>query len=167
MIDVKGNEIEFDFHKIPATTKLRYLRLSGTGLKVLDGLSRATELTDLHVTNNEIRRIPQEVFSMVQLQSLFLSYNSITGTISTNIGRLTNLKDLYMFGNHITGTIPSHMGQLSLLEDFVAAKNFLSGTIPSQFSTLPKLEQLSIYDQDGLELITGPVPDFAGAPNLW
>ena len=119
------------------------------------------------MTNNEIQSIPDEIFDMESLESLFLSFNSITGTISRKFGSLTNLKELYLFGNHLTSTIPPAIGLLSSMTDFVVSSNFLSGVLPDELSFLPVLEQLSVYDQEGLELITGPVPSFSGAPNLW
>jgi Leucine-rich repeat (LRR) protein len=164
---LKGNDVELDFHQIPSGSKLEFLRLSGTGLHSIDGISGATALKDLHVTNNEIRSIPEEIYGMANLEYLFLSFNSITGTISRNLGRLTNLKELYMFGNHLTGTIPTDVGLLTELKEFVAATNFLSGELPTELSSLPKLEQVSIYDQGGPELISGKVPSFSAAPNLW
>jgi Leucine-rich repeat (LRR) protein len=164
---LKGNDVELNFHKIPPGSKLEFLRLSATGLHSIEGISRATALIDLHVTNNEIRSIPEEIYGMENLEYVFLSFNSITGTISRNLGRLTNLKELYMFGNHLTGTIPTNIGLLTALTEFVAATNFLSGELPTELSSLPKLEQLSIYDQEGLELISGEVPSFYAAPNLW
>jgi Leucine-rich repeat (LRR) protein len=167
VLDLKGNQVELDFQQIPSVSKLEFLRLSGTGLRSIEGVSRATGLKALHATNNEIRIIPEEVFHMVNLESLFLSFNSITGTISRKIGTLTSLKEFYLFGNHLTGTIPTDIGLLTSLTDFVVAQNFLSGELPDEISSLPSLEQLSVYDQDGLELITGPVPSFSGAPNLW
>jgi hypothetical protein len=56
---------------------------------------------------------------------------------------------------------------MTALADFVASNNFLSGSLPDQVSFLPNLEQFSVYDQQGLELLTGPVPSFSGAPHLW
>lgn len=131
------------------------------------GISRATSLKALHATNNEIKSIPDELYGMTSLESLFLSYNEITGALSSKFGQMTSLKEVYMFGNHLTGTIPTEIGQLTQLTEFVVAKNFLSGELPAELSTLPRLEQLSLYDQQGAELLTGPVPSFSGAPLLW
>lgn len=167
VLDLKGNQLELDFERIPTGSKLELLRLSGTGLRSIDGISNAPGLRALHVTNNEIRNIPEELYEMADLELLFLSFNSLTGTISRNVGRLTSLKELYVFANHLTGTIPTNIGLLTRLTDFVAANNFLRGELPEELSFLPKLEQLSLYDQEGVELITGPVPSFSGAPNLW
>jgi Leucine-rich repeat (LRR) protein len=167
VLDLKDNDVDLDFQQIPATSKLEFVRLSGIGLHSISGVSRASKLRALHVTNNLLTSIPDELYDMPTLESLFISFNSITGSLSTRLGQLKNIKELYMFGNHLTGTIPTVVGLLTELTDFVVASNFLSGELPDEFSSLPKLEQLSVYDQEGLELITGPVPSFSQAPNLW
>jgi Leucine-rich repeat (LRR) protein len=158
VLDLKDNDVDLDFQQIPATSKLEFARLSGTGLHSIKGL---------HVTNNLLTSIPDELYGMTTLESLYVSFNSITGSLSTRLGQLTNIEEFYIFGNHLTGTIPTNVGLLTQLTDFVVAGNSLSGELPSEFSSLPKLEQLSVYNQEGLELITGPVPSFSQAPNLW
>ena len=167
VLDLKDNDVDLDFQQIPATSKLEFARLSGTGLHSIDGVSRASKLRALHVTNNLLTSIPDELYGMTTLESLFVSFNSITGSLSTRLGQLTNIKEFYIFGNHLTGTIPTNVGLLTQLTDFVVAGNALSGELPNEFSSLPKLEQLSVSNQEGLELITGPVPSFSQAPNLW
>eukprot|EP00980_Cylindrotheca_fusiformis_P030465 scaffold24860_cov122-Cylindrotheca_fusiformis.AAC.6 len=129
-LNLKGNAIQIDFEKVPLNSKLEVLQLSGTGLQTIDGISRATALREFHATNNFIVEIPEEVYQLANLQSLFVSFNSITGTISPMISNLSSLKQLYLFGNHLTGTMPSSIGLMSSLTDFVVGKNFLQGTIP-------------------------------------
>ena len=165
-LDLKGNDVHFDFLKIqPDTTKLDFLRLSGTKLSSLDGISRASQLKSLHATNNAIKSIPEELFGMTSLESLFLSFNEITGYISSEIGHLTNLKELYLFDNRISGRLPSQISLLRSLVEFVVSNNKISGEIPA-FDDLPNLEQLSIYNQQGQEPLTGKIPSFKGSPNL-
>ena len=141
--------------------------MSGTGLSSLTGIARATGLKELHATNNDLVSLPDEIFDMGSLEALFLSFNGIIGTISRNIGNLSNLRQLYLYGNRLTGSIPTSVGQMVSLVEFVAASSFLSGVLPTEINELPKLEQFSVANQQGRELITGPVPNFAGATNLW
>jgi hypothetical protein len=72
-----------------------------------------------------------------------------------------------MFGNFLTGTIPTEIGLMTALVDFIISHNALSGHLPNQVSLLPDLEQFSVYGQQGLEFLTGPLPSFSGAPKLW
>ncbi len=162
-----GNDILLNFGKIPDGTRLEYLGLSGTGMKSIIGISRAKALKAFYATNNDIRNLPEEIFSMTNLQSLFLSYNSISGTISSHIAKMSSLKELYMFGNRLTGVIPSEIGQMANLTDVILARNYLSGTLPDSLSFLPNIKQLLLCDQQGLQSITGPLPSLSGAPNLW
>lgn len=167
-LDLKGNSIILDFTEIQRdTTQLEFLRLSDNGLTSLEGISNAVKLKALHVTNNKIKKLPDELYTMDHLESLFLSFNLIAGTISSRIGQLTSLKELYIFGNLMTGRIPTQVGLMSSLTDFVVSNNFLSGTIPGELSSVGTLEQLSLYNQRGFEFLTGPIPSFSGAPNLW
>ncbi|KAL3925499.1 MAG: hypothetical protein SGILL_000366 [Bacillariaceae sp.] len=167
-LDLKGNELVLDFEAIKTDkTKLVFLRLSGVGLSSLEGISKAANLKALHVTNNQITAIPDELYSMDSLESVFLSFNSIKGPISPKIGQLTNLIELYLFGNFLSGTIPTEIGLMTSLAEFVAAHNLLSGDLPDQISFLPNLEQLSMYSQQGIEMLKGPIPSFSGAPRLW
>lgn len=166
VLDLKENQIELNFAKIPEGTKLEFLRMSGTGMTTMAGISRATSLRAFHATNNDLHSVPDEIFAMTNLESLFLSYNAITGTISRHFGQMASLRELYMYGNRITGPIPSELGRMSNLTDLVLAHNFLSGTLPDALGNLPRLEQFSVREQQGVELITGPVPSLSGAPNL-
>lgn len=167
-LDLKGNDVKLDFGAINKdATKLEFLRLSGTGMSTLDGISNAANLKALHVTNNKIAEIPDELYLMSRLESIFLSFNAIKGRLSPKIGQLTKVKELYLFGNFLTGTIPSQIGQMTSLVDFVASHNALSGPLPDQVSSLSNLEQFAVYSQQGLELLTGPIPSFSGAPKLW
>ena len=168
-LDIKGNRVPLDFTKIPPNNRIKILQLSATGLLSLFGISRATDLRRLHVVDNTMTgTIPDELFRLTQLRSLYLSFNQFSGTLSSDLGKLSNLQEFYMFGNSITGTIPqAAIPKLSKLVEFIMPENFLEGTIPDAFSSLSALEQLSLYDQKGFELITGPIPDFANAPSLW
>ena len=161
-----GNSVQLNFAKVPEGTKLEYLGLSATEMKSMTGISRASSLRAFQATNNQIRSIPDEIFAMTNLESLFLSFNLITGHISRNFREMSSLKELYLLNNHLTGTIPSELTFLSNLEELVLAKNFLSGVLPAGLSSLPKLEVLSIHDQQGADLITGPVPSFSSASKL-
>ena len=159
--------MDVDFAQLPKTSKLQVIQLSGTNIHSLDGISTASDLRILHATNNLIQEIPDELYDMTYLQSLFLSFNSITGTISPMFSNLSNLEQLYLYGNHLTGTIPKAIASMRALTDFIVGKNLLSGTIPAKMSAMETLEQFSVLDQEGLELITGPLPSFSRAKNLW
>jgi Leucine-rich repeat (LRR) protein len=168
VLDFKGNSMYIDFQRIPITSSLQSLRVSGTGLTSLAGISGASNLVRLHATDNLLNgTIPDEIFELPNLKSLYLSFNALEGSIPAKISQLSNLEELYMYGNMLSRNLPSEIGLLQNLREVVLAKNFFTGAIPTQFNSLPKLEQLSLYDQQGVDVISGNVPTFAQAPNLW
>ena len=85
-IDLKGNQIVLDFAQTSASSKLKHLSMSETGLVTLAGVSRASGLRSLHLTNNMMNSIPDEVYGLTDLEELYISFNEITGPISTKLG---------------------------------------------------------------------------------
>ena len=157
-----------DFRQISFGPLLESLRVSGTGLATLTGIGRATKLRRLHATDNMLNgTLPSELFGLSELRSLYLSFNSIGGSIPPDISKLTNLQEVYIYGNMLQGSLPTEIGLLANLRELVLSRNHLTGTIPSEVSSLRSLEQLSLYDQQGGGRITGKLPTFADAVNLW
>ena len=71
-------------------------------------------------------------------------HQSLTGTIPTEIGNLTNLSNLDFGDNHLTGSVPSEIGNLTNLKSILIQENRLSGTIPEAIGNLPLLGK-SVY----------------------
>ncbi len=135
----------------------------------MDGIANANDLRRLHLTDNALSgTFPEGLFTLTELRTLYLSFNSFTGTIPDQISKLSNLEEFYAYGNKFNGTLPGEsISKLTDLRVFVAANNFLGGEIPSAFNNMPKLEQLSLYDQQSTSLFTGTVPNFLNSPRLW
>ena len=77
--------------------------------------------------------------SMTALQSLYFSYNGLTGTIPSTISSMTALQSLYFSYNSLTGTIPRTISSMTALHFFDLRNNYLTmGTAttvpPSTFS---------------------------------
>ena len=66
---------------------------------------------------------------------IFLGDNEFTGSISTEIGQLTNLEHLYLHGNAFTGTLPTELGLLTELEEIDVHDTNMHGTIPEEIYT--------------------------------
>jgi len=77
--------------------------------------------------------------------SLSLMINSLTGTIPSELGNLTNLTGLYLFNNTLSGSIPSELGNLTSLIDLFLFNNTLSGSIPPELGNLTNLIDLRLY----------------------
>lgn len=123
--------------------------------------------------------IPSELFSITDIQELFLfesdlsgvipseignfnieklnfSSNKISGKIPPEIGNITSLKVLDLSNNSLSGTIPSELGNLKNLRILKLNNNFLQGVIPSELSFIGLIE-LDL-DRNDLE---GKVPQFS------
>ncbi|MGA7615274.1 MAG: leucine-rich repeat domain-containing protein [Thermoanaerobaculia bacterium] len=70
---------------------------------------------------------------------LSLDYNGLTGTLPSDVARLSDLRTLYLEGNQLTGTLPPEIGNLSSLENLAIYENQLSGSLPSSIGNLPNL----------------------------
>ena len=50
--------------------------------------------------------IPGELGNLPNLETLYLSFNELAGTIPADLGSLSNLESLYLSSNKLTGCIP-------------------------------------------------------------
>jgi Leucine-rich repeat (LRR) protein len=85
--------------------------------------------------------IPPEV-AYLNLSTLYVSINSISGPLPSELGRLTNLVNLDVSENRITGPIPSELGNLVNLLAVYLDFNSMTGPLPSGLCSLPRLLQL-------------------------
>ena len=82
--------------------------------------------------------------------------NQLTGTIPTQLGKLTKMTDDFgLSSNKLRGTIPTELGMLTkLCNDFQLQGNQLTGTIPDVLGKLTNLgaesEDLEANDSDFL-----------------
>jgi hypothetical protein len=107
--------------------------LDETGPALCDGTHAGTELTEssrgLHGT------LPTSL-GTAELHVLDLATNRISGTLPTEIGRLTHLKKLLLHDNLMSGTLPSELGQLTALTHLYVQGNLFSGSLPSELGLL-------------------------------
>ena len=120
-----------------------------------------------------MRGMPQRV------TRLDLSYKSLDGTISSELGRLEMLAHLNLRSNNLTGSMPASLGNLTNLIYLNLHSNDLSGGIPD-LSRITGLEELYLarnadHDEDGNKVqgtgLTGRIPtwlnDMTDMRELW
>lgn len=110
----------------------------------------------LDLNGQGLSKIPNEVFSMTDLEILDISNNNLTGTLPGEIRFLKNLKKLKAGSNNMTG-IPAEIGQLSNLEELDYSNNQITG-LPLEIGNLKNLKifnltgnDFSEYDMDLIE----------------
>ncbi|XP_065634846.1 probable LRR receptor-like serine/threonine-protein kinase At1g06840 isoform X1 [Quercus suber] len=95
----------------------------------------------------------------LHVQRLLLLYRvllhmNLSGTLSPELGCLSNLKILDFMWNNISGSIPKEIGSITSLELLLLNGNQLTGPLPEQLGYLPNLDRIQI-DQNQ---ISGPLP---------
>lgn len=73
---------------------------------------------------------------------LSASYNSLTGSIPSTFGSLSQLQELRFENNLLNSSIPSELGRMNTLTILSLMRNKLSGPIPPSFGLLSSLEEL-------------------------
>lgn len=88
-----------------------------------------------------------------QLRVLSFKANSLSGPIPDLRG-LINLKSLYLHDNRLSGEFPASITTLHRLKTIVFSGNNISGEIPASLTRLARLYSLLVQDN----LLTGEVP---------
>lgn len=116
-------------------------------------------VTQLQLFDNQLTgTIPTELGRLTNLNELLLNGNQLTGSIPTALGRLTNLYALYLDGNQLTGSIPAELGRLTNLVDLRLWNNQLTGAIPTELGNLTNLIVLFLNSNQ----LTGRIPPELG-----
>ncbi|GBG81367.1 hypothetical protein CBR_g32040 [Chara braunii] len=80
-------------------------------------------------------KIDPNILSFVNLETLVLSKNRLTGEIPSDIAKLSKLVTLDLSHNNLTGEIPESLGNIVSLQNLNLQYNNLSGEIPTPLST--------------------------------
>eukprot|EP00940_MAST-03C_sp_MAST-3C-sp2_P001049 g1049.t1 len=127
-------------------------------------IGACSRLTRLELTGDRghylTGTLPTELGRMSDLVSLNVSEHAINGTIPSELGRLSSLASLDLSHNHLTGRLPAELlpSGLSVL---ILSDNYLRGGLPDDVA-LPRLVDLRL-DRNAFEIFP---PSLAGLPRL-
>lgn len=146
--------------------KLTKLSLGSCNLSgaLPESIYELTELKNLVLnTNAKLQgNITKLMQSFKQLEIFNVMNNALfTGTIPDEIGSLLNLNTLYLSQTGVTGTIPASIGNCTKLKIFGATKTKLTGSIPDVFYKFTTLQLLQLNDCD----LSGALPKSLGSMN--
>ncbi|XP_050147111.1 MDIS1-interacting receptor like kinase 2-like isoform X5 [Malus sylvestris] len=143
-------------------TNLTHLSLSSNKFngELPLSLSNLKNLVELRLDANLFigQILPSLVSNWTELVSLYLQDNSFSGTISAEIGLLTQLQYLRLYSNEFRGEIPQSLGNLSQLQVLFLDHNYFTGEIPQSLGKLTQLQGLYL-DHNHL---TGEIPQSLG-----
>ncbi|KAL3920777.1 MAG: hypothetical protein SGILL_003086, partial [Bacillariaceae sp.] len=116
--------------------------------------------SSLDLQNNKLQgQIPTIIGSVPTLLLLDLSANpSISGTIPSELSKITALSQLALADAQLSGSIPTEFGELTRANFLNFANNSLSGTIPSEIFGIETLETFAISNND----LSGSIPSEIG-----
>ncbi|XP_050147129.1 probable leucine-rich repeat receptor-like protein kinase At5g63930 isoform X21 [Malus sylvestris] len=140
-------------------TNLTHLSLSSNKFngELPLSLSNLKNLVELRLDANLFigQILPSLVSNWTELVSLYLQDNSFSGTISAEIGLLTQLQYLRLYSNEFRGEIPQSLGNLSQLQRLDLSANNFTGMIP-RISGMLDLKLLSLSNNN----LTRVIPIF-------
>ena len=67
----------------------------------------------------------------LQVTDIVFDYESLTGTIPSDLGLYQELSVLSLRGNHLTGSIPTEIASLQKLTNMDLGNNTIDGKIPT------------------------------------
>jgi len=146
-----------EFPKLSRKTPvLEILYLSDNKLKgkVPNWLHEIHSLYDVRLDRNFLTTGVDQFSRNQQLRYLDLSFNLLTGAISSSICNASSLELLVLSNNKLSGSIPQCLVSLPKLSDLSLESNRLNGTLPNTFAN-NYLLNLNLNDNR----FEGPLPE--------
>ena len=119
----------------------------------------ATSVYRINLDSNSLSgSIPSELGNLTNLQYLLLGSNQLIGSIPLELGKLKDLQWLDLAFNQLTGSIPPELGNLTNLQRVYLLVNQLTGSIPPELGSLTNLLNLLL----GSNQLIGSIPPELG-----
>nr|XP_002736431.1 PREDICTED: uncharacterized protein LOC100371525 [Saccoglossus kowalevskii] len=132
-LDLSHNEGISGADSLSSLDELSELKLNKNNLRSVPNMFKLKKLQVLHMNDNLIKEIPEEIQNLYSLKELWLDYNQLT-SIPSEIGELTNLRELSLLMNKLTEITPA-IGKLSMLRHLNLEYNKLK-TLPEEVNNL-------------------------------
>ncbi|KAK9715569.1 hypothetical protein RND81_06G173700 [Saponaria officinalis] len=100
--------------------------------------------------------LSSSIGNLTNLRQVLFQNNNISGKIPPEIGLLSKLQTLDLSNNGFSRNVPSTLGQLKSLQYLKMNNNSLSGTFPTNLANLSQLTFLDLSYNN----LSGPVPKF-------
>ena len=140
------------------------INLENKGLRgvVPETITSITNLKVLNISQNNIKFNNEVMAGLPDLESLDLSYSSLSLSLLKAICQLTNLKYLNLSNCYFSATIPATFSNLNQLQYLDISNNYLQGNIFNLISNFQQLETLDIHNNN----FEGLFPQNLNNPNL-
>ncbi|MGE5041624.1 MAG: leucine-rich repeat domain-containing protein [Candidatus Levyibacteriota bacterium] len=112
-----------------------------TASAITQDIGKFVKLNGIYMERDNFTEIPDSVYSMKNLTTLWFPNNKITA-LSPKIGNLTNLQVLNVTNNQIS-SIPKEIGNLTNLQELYIGTNNLK-TFPKEIGKLKKLKTVQV-----------------------
>ncbi|KAG6558078.1 hypothetical protein Mapa_000258 [Marchantia paleacea] len=163
---VRGNQLTGTISPdICELTSVWYFNVRENNLSggIPSNIGNCTSFEIMDLGYNELRgEIPYNI-GFMQVSTLSLENNFLSGNIPEVIGLMRALLILDLSNNLFDGPIPPRLGNLTYLNKLYLHGNRLSGPIPSSFGNMTSLQYLFMHDNQ----LTGPVPSEFGRLQLF
>jgi Leucine-rich repeat (LRR) protein len=127
-------------------SQLKHLWMGNIGLvgRIPQEFSKLQFLETLQLQDNQLTG-PLLSIQSPALITFIASNNLLNGTIPDALYNLTNLQTLYFWKNRLTGPLKPAIGNLKSLVDLSIADNQLTGKIPLELSYMTSLKTIGLY----------------------
>jgi Leucine-rich repeat (LRR) protein len=143
---------------LTALDRLSIREIAGLKRGIPSEIGHNLQLTSLLLNRNSLTGpIPTELGHLKSLIHLDLSKNSLTGTIPTEFSSFSSLRILKLYENDLVGPLPP-VSNMKLLTTLNLYQNRLNGTVLAEISELTLLEKLHL----SVNQLSGPVPAVLG-----
>ena len=102
--------------------------------------------------------IPTELGKLSAIQIIAVDNSKLTGSIPTQFGQLTYLKSIIIDNNELSGVLPTELGELNNLQEIRLSYNQLTGRLPTELGQLTDLQSLYINNNNFI----GSIPEQYG-----